>query len=1213
MEHTIRTKFIPQQLLYFIAGRRCCQQFACTFRSTEHNILFDSAHTLGLRSQITLINGQQCVKVFKPQCKHFIEEPKSLTLSPPTIIDMLSLLARTKALGRDELPCCADYFDGPWSVKIPSLHIPLTVPTQPTVRLKTEKRSKLMRNGSLYSHHDDILGSIYGHRVTMFDGNLCLDKSILVPLLILEDSESKHINVKVICIEKDNILATYNCERFAECLAENIGETVGIQVPQHNIISSATHVVYTTAKAFMRSLFNKNSKKFSQISHFVINDVHLHDPYTDILLYELKQALNLDRNLRIILLSQECDSMRFVNFFGEGTKFCMEPLSQISPNICYLEDIRRLVALTDIQKAPEIYQKQRQVFRNKNQRNEQIDKCLQAYEEIGSDVAIRPFLYSINYESVPVNYQHSVTGKTAILIASQLGKANHLRLLLFMGANPYISDAQHENAITVAALNGNAACIDILENFELHGYVAKDAKPEFVDYDLIIDLMYLICTKPDFSPGNILIVLPTFYHIVKLNYMLLGHLLTGNLQEFSIFVLHENMDKEYLYSLVKSRKENKKIVLTTDIIESLPLPISFQYLIDTACQKRTLYDGISNSSEDRYEWVATDCLLRRQLILDAEVSEKHCFRLIAKDAFQMLSGTSKPLLQTMHLDKICLTVKLLSPNTIISEYLNLTIAPPPLINVHQTVQFLKKIDVLDESEDVTWLGCRLIDIPVPCQLGRTLIFGILLQCLDPILTIVSSLITSDPLSIPSNEEIDYIWDGFTIYIQNRIKNERARLAEDQFSDHLIFVRLFQEWQSRFKNDKQPIYLTDDYEFMLNGLMEQLNLTRIRLVSALRAANLIHSQGQLSIQNLNNKSGNWPLIKAALTGGLYPNICAVNDKQIYLNSGQSSEVHLHSNTVLRDFLEPFQISAQRIFTQWLVCTKQKNNVKYATVVVPLAVAMFAGSTKLGLGQITEIQSPSHRSKIHFFIDEWIWLVAAKSDIELVLKARHQFFKMYHKFLKNCTELEKWRNESTNSRQHLLLETLTTIFTNEDAAAGFKECSYIGFRPTLKLPAFYMLSVNSHFTWQQSDDKTDLTNGAPGLDSILLHIEKHYFLLYTEDNPGQFYKKSDASYIESVIGKFARPIESPSRHIYVILYSKKPDRIISISRAKSQKGEYILKEYFRNAIPLSEILQACASLNVKAPSFDGRQVSILIDKKVGNLIMDLFAFRHHWIHK
>jgi len=102
--------------------------------------------------------------------------------------------------------------------------------------------------------------------------------------------------------------------------------------------------------------------------------------------------------------------------------------------------------------------------------------------------------------------------------------------------------------------------------------------------------------------------------------------------------------------------------------------------------------------------------------------------LINKEAYEELGEISQPRLQTMQLDKICLTVKLLAPNMIISEYMGFTISPPPLVNVHHAVQFLKKIDVLDEAEDVTWLGCRLADIPVPCQLGRMLIFGILLRC-----------------------------------------------------------------------------------------------------------------------------------------------------------------------------------------------------------------------------------------------------------------------------------------------------------------------------------------------------------------------------------------------------------------------------------------------------------------------------------------------------
>jgi len=118
--------------------------------------------------------------------------------------------------------------------------------------------------------------------------------------------------------------------------------------------------------------------------------------------------------------------------------------------------------------------------------------------------------------------------------------------------------------------------------------------------------------------GNILIILPTYYHIVKLNYMILSHCLTGNLQECSIFLLHENMRKEYIDALVNARDDTVKIVLTTDIIESLSLNVSFKYEIDTACQLTNIYDSISCSGEDRYEWVAKDCLLRRESLLDLE-------------------------------------------------------------------------------------------------------------------------------------------------------------------------------------------------------------------------------------------------------------------------------------------------------------------------------------------------------------------------------------------------------------------------------------------------------------------------------------------------------------------------------------------------------------------------------------------------------------------
>ncbi|ALC42607.1 wibg [Drosophila busckii] len=1221
MDQIILNKFIPQQLLYFIAGRRCCQQFACTFRSSDHDIITASARSLGLRVQYMSCSGQaRCVKVFKQSCKHYLEEPKALALSHPTIMDMLALLSRSDTFADKEvIQLSEDFMSQNWHVKVPPHSMKLLPLSPPTPHFITEKHRNFIVNISAHATtNKEILTTIYSHRIVVFDADLSWDKTLFLPLIILEDSEVKKSNLKIICVEREEVIAMYNSERLAEYISENVGETVGIQLPLSNNISSITHIVFSTAKHFLRSLINKNSKKFNYISHIVINDIHLHDPYNDILLCELKQALSLNQNLRVVLLSQSGDSQRLLQFFDEGAELSMDKPSLAGVRISYLEDIQSCILLAGIHRGPEIYKDKPQVFRNKNQRNEQMDKCLEVYEELGTDTAIRPFIYAINYELVPVNYQHSITGKTAILIAAQHSNANHLRLLLFMGANPYIVNEQHDNAVTIAAFRGNSECMDILNNYSLHGYVVKNARPEFVDYDLIIDIMYFICTKVDILSGNVLIILPTYYHMVKLNYMLLSHFLTGNLREFAIYTLHEDMDSDYVSALARIHTEGLKLVLSTDVIESLPLPVAFRYVIDTVCQKNTVYDSKRCSTEEKYEWVAKERLLRREAIFNAKVAgEVHHFRLISKEAYEILNDSSRSTLQTLPLDKICLLVKLLSPNTIISEYLTFTIAPPPLLNVHHAVQFLKKIEVLDDAEDVTWLGCRLIDIPVTCQLGRTLIFGILLQCLDPILIIVSSLITTDPLGIPYNEDIDYLWDRFTIYIQNRIKNERARLAADQFSDHFIFVRLFEEWQSRLKSNVPALYLTDEYDFVLNGLMEKFNLTRARIVSALRGANLIHSQGQLSIQNVNMHSAYWPLVKAALTGGLYPNICAVDAQRNCLKSSNSINVHMHPNTVLRGFLEPLNTSAQKFCTTWIVCNKHKDNITYATLIVPLTLAMFAGSSHLGFGQVSEIHrnSTPYCNNLQYFIDEWIWMVVSKPTLELILKIRHLFFKYYQYLLKYCTEPHKWRSESPLMMQYqLLLETLSKVFENEDANVGFNTSPNICFRPAIKLPSLYLLAINTHFVWHQRvENKHDIAAGDASYEMSSHFVEKQFFLLYTEDSPSEFYQKSNAAYIESVIGKFARPIESPNRHIYVILYSKNPDIMLSISRAKTQKIEFVLKEYFRNTVPVTEILEACNALNVNVPSFDGRLMSSLIDKRVGNIIMDLFAFRHHWIHK
>ena len=56
----------------------------------------------------------------------------------------------------------------------------------------------------------------------------------------------------------------------------------------------------------------------------------------------------------------------------------------------------------------------------------------------------------------------------------------------------------------------------------------------------------------------------------------------------------------------------------------------------------------------------------------------------------------------------------------------------------------QEIDALDPYEDMTALGSHLVDLPVEPRFGKMVLYGVLLKCLDPILTIVCALAYRDP-------------------------------------------------------------------------------------------------------------------------------------------------------------------------------------------------------------------------------------------------------------------------------------------------------------------------------------------------------------------------------------------------------------------------------------------------------------------------------------
>lgn len=87
---------------------------------------------------------------------------------------------------------------------------------------------------------------------------------------------------------------------------------------------------------------------------------------------------------------------------------------------------------------------------------------------------------------------------------------------------------------------------------------------------------------------------------------------------------------------------------------------------------------------------------------------------------------------------------------------------------------------MDPWEDLTELGYHLTELPVEPHLGKMVLCGVVLKCLDPILTIACTLAYRDPFVLPA------------LASQKRAAMLcRKRFTAGTFSDHMALLRAFQ--------------------------------------------------------------------------------------------------------------------------------------------------------------------------------------------------------------------------------------------------------------------------------------------------------------------------------------------------------------------------------------------------------------------------------------
>lgn len=655
-----------------------------------------------------------------------------------------------------------------------------------------------------------ILNAISTNQVILIAGETGCGKTTQVPQFILDNCQAKKQVCKIICTQPRRLSAVSIAERVAFERGENIGQTFGYQIRLESRVAPKTLLTYCTNGVLLRTLMGGDSA-LETITHIIVDEVHERDRFCDFLLIALKDALAKYRDLKVILMSATMDTDIFVKYFNNCTVINVYGRSY-EVETYHLEDVLRITGYM----TKEMRAKRKELAKKEDQKKvleswtrykphqqkvaacrkehsvptpilgqqqekpaiaekvdlepwliEEMNNCISDAWLIGGDDNFAQMMHVLLSENVSVDYQHSHTSVTPLMVAAGRGCLNTTEHLLSLGANLKIRSSNDWTALDWAKKMNQNECAELIEaymrNYDLAvqensaGNTATENLPlseeskllldiyqatfndENIDYNLLMSLIKHVHTEN--PPGGILVFLPGYDDIVTMRDLINSNEEAMNQTlKYQLFVLHSNMqtcDQKRVFKT--SPHGTRKIILATNIAETSITIDEVVYVIDSGKVKEKSFDAIAGVCMLHSEWISQACSKQRKGRA-GRCQKGICYRLFSSIRYNNMQPYQTPEILRVPLQELCLFTKHLAAiNTPIAEFFERAIEPPPILVTRNAVQLLKTIDALDTWENLTELGTHLLDLPVEPRLGKTLLYAVVLKCLDPILTIVCSL------------------------------------------------------------------------------------------------------------------------------------------------------------------------------------------------------------------------------------------------------------------------------------------------------------------------------------------------------------------------------------------------------------------------------------------------------------------------------------------
>uniref|UniRef100_A0A3B5LWD9 ATP-dependent DNA/RNA helicase DHX36 n=1 Tax=Xiphophorus couchianus TaxID=32473 RepID=A0A3B5LWD9_9TELE len=528
---------------------------------------------------------------------------------------------------------------------------------------------------------------------------------------------------------------------------------------------------------------------------------------------------------------------------------------------------------------------------------------------------------------------------------------------------------------------------------------------EKIDLELILALIRHIVLNE--GEGAILVFLPGWDNISSLNDLLTAQQMFRS-DRFVIIPLHSLMPTVNQTQVFKRPPPGvRKIVIATNIAETSITIDDVVYVIDGGKIKETNFDTDNNISTMTAEWVSLANAKQRKGRA-GRVQPGKCYHLYNGLRASLLEAYQLPEIMRTPLEELCLQIKILKLGSI-SRFLEKALDPPSEKAVNLAIKSLTDLNALDHAENLTALGFHLARLPVEPHIGKLILFGALLGCLDPVLTIAASLSFKDPFFIPLGKE-------------KMADMRRRTLSRNSKSDHLTIVYAFKGWEeakqrgSRYERD----YCWDN--FLSANTLQMLHNMKGQFAEHLMSAGFVSSRDPKDAKS-NINSDNEKLIKAVIVAGLYPKVAMIRPSYSKKRPG----VKVYTQTDGKVCIHPKSVNAEeREFNYtWLIYhLKMRTSSIFlydCTEVSPFSLLFFGGDITIQKDEGQETVA----------VDRWIVFRSPARIAHLVKSLKRELDSLLQDKISNPAPVD-WENRQ--SKDCAVITAIIDLITTQERPAG-----------------------------------------------------------------------------------------------------------------------------------------------------------------------------------